>query len=424
MKRLIALMSTGVLVLAGCYVASADTTTKFEDSQITFSPNKGIDTAENAKRLKQETTGTITVATQEISSIKIRAKGVAYQGVWPNMRVSINGTVIADQSVDSGDFQEYLFPVNIPAGNNAISVAFTNEACGWWIFSYICNRALLIDWVEIVQGDTPTTTPTTTTTTPPAPVDPGSKYVALGDSYSSGWGAGDYDNSGCGRSGNAAAHGIAADLGYDLVFKACGGADTSHILSKSLAGEPKQIDAVTSDADLVTLTIGGNDSALMWMLEFCVKTGNCITADWFGAMFISQMNQKINATKDKVIQVLNAIIAKAPNAKILIAGYPYILPAPGQPRDRCTKWLTAKEQDMFADATIRTNNKIKEAVLEIGNPKVKFMDPIPFFPLGKDGCSSASDKYMIGTEIALSNGGWHPNAIGQDLYRQLYESGL
>lgn len=47
-------------------------------------------------------------------------------------------------------------------------------------------------------------------------------------------------------------------MGLNLVDVSCGGATTAHILGAWSELAP-QIDAVTSDTKLVTVTIGGND---------------------------------------------------------------------------------------------------------------------------------------------------------------------
>ena len=138
-------------------------------------------------------------------------------------------------------------------------------------------------------------------------------YVALGDSYASGLGAGDYGPSGsCDRSSHAAdqlwsnANGPAA-----FSFVACSGATTSDVLNSQVA-------AVTSSTTLVTLTIGGNDVGFASVMETCViwGTGSCVSAI---SSAESQASSTLPAAYDNV---LNAIRAKAPNARIVFLDYP------------------------------------------------------------------------------------------------------
>ncbi len=58
---------------------------------------------------------------------------------------------------------------------------------------------------------------------------------------------------------------LAAQLRLRLTDASCGGATTAHVLAP-WNELPAQIDAVTSDTRLVTITIGGNDLNYMGVL--------------------------------------------------------------------------------------------------------------------------------------------------------------
>ena len=62
-----------------------------------------------------------------------------------------------------------------------------------------------------------------------------------------------------GRSGNNYAHLVAAELGLDLVDVSYSGATTAHLLDTRQDDAPPQLDALTPDTALVTITCGGND---------------------------------------------------------------------------------------------------------------------------------------------------------------------
>ena len=101
----------------------------------------------------------------------------------------------------------------------------------------------------------------------PAAADPvaaAGKYVALGDSYASGTGAGDYGDSGsCKRSANAYAQLWANANGpAAFSFVACSGAVTSDVLAN-------QVGAITADTELVTISIGGNDAGFADVMTDC-----------------------------------------------------------------------------------------------------------------------------------------------------------
>src|SRR5690242_4241737 len=92
-------------------------------------------------------------------------------------------------------------------------------------------------------------------TAPPAHA-AGTAYVALGDSYSAGVGAGSYLGSSgdCKRSTKSYPYlWYAAHSPSSFSFVACSGAKTGDVLSSQLA-------ALGSATTLVSITIGGNDA--------------------------------------------------------------------------------------------------------------------------------------------------------------------
>ncbi len=101
------------------------------------------------------------------------------------------------------------------------------------------------------------TVPNTTSSALPV----GARYVAMGSSYASGPGvthAADARDPRCTRSNDNYAHQLARRLQLELVDVSCGGATTKHVL-EGWSELPPQIDALTPDTALVTVTIGGND---------------------------------------------------------------------------------------------------------------------------------------------------------------------
>ena len=91
------------------------------------------------------------------------------------------------------------------------------------------------------------------------------RYVALGDSYSAASGVLPPDPAApfnCIRSTANYPHLIAAAIGAELTDVTCGGADTSDYFTPQYDNVPPQLDAVTADTDLITMTIGGNDSGV------------------------------------------------------------------------------------------------------------------------------------------------------------------
>lgn len=277
--------------------------------------------------------------------------------------------------------------------------------------------------------------------TPTTNIPPKSVYVAMGDSYSAGGGADRtpenptidvtvYDTSTkCYRSKNAAQYLVAKERDYTLIDATCGGAVTDNILSTDLQDQPPQLTKLTSDTKLVTMTIGGNDTALLYALN-CMQTSDCEN----NVLMAGLMNLRIHNLPTNLTAIYQRIKEKAPQAAIRHAGYPYILAAPGEPAGTCSAWLTAGEQKTFHEFLTATNNKIKQTIEEFAKNNsvdAKYVDPLaadsPFMQRDAgqllDGCSTSMKRYMNGPNDTIE-GTWHPNIYGQRHYADLYEKSL
>lgn len=137
-------------------------------------------------------------------------------------------------------------------------------------------------------------------------------YVALGDSYSSGVGAGPYDLSTCLRSQKsyaplwAAAHQVTS-----FRFPACGGAVTADVISS-------QVGSLSSSTTLVTITIGGNDAGFADVMTSCRfgSTSSCESAvNGSRAFATTTLPGRLDTT-------YSAIRDRAPAARLVVLGYP------------------------------------------------------------------------------------------------------
>lgn len=141
---------------------------------------------------------------------------------------------------------------------------------------------------------------------------PAVNYVALGDSYSSGVGAGSYGDSGnCKRSANAYpqlwanSHDVAS---FD--FLACSGARTSDVLDQAAS--------LDASATLVTVSVGGNDAGFADVMIDCTlgTDQQCIDrvedAKTYARNTLPGLLDNVYATLE----------SRAPNAEIVVLGYP------------------------------------------------------------------------------------------------------
>jgi lysophospholipase L1-like esterase len=166
------------------------------------------------------------------------------------------------------------------------------------------------------------------------------RYVAMGDSYSSGEGTYEYINTGnsCHRSNKSYVGFVAEKLELgDPLFVACSGAmtDDFYVANPKNANEPAQLERLNSNSAVVTLTIGGNDLGFDKILRRCLNyPGNggfgCSkdqvlrrSVDDRMAMLSGRAAGSVDGrVVHKLADLYKDIKARAPQAKIYVGGYP------------------------------------------------------------------------------------------------------
>jgi lysophospholipase L1-like esterase len=254
----------------------------------------------------------------------------------------------------------------------------------------------------------------------PAAADPAvpSHYVALGDSYTAGPGIPTQtpDSGGCGRSDHNYPRLVAAALGVSqFTDVSCGSATTAHMtapqaLPGGLTNGP-QFDALTPDADLVTLGIGGNDIGFGGIIVTCVRLSLLLPV---GAPCRhhytrngDELGTRIDATAAKVATVLAAIRERAPKARILVVGYPVILPATGP---GCWPLMPIAVGDVawLREVEGRLNTMLADEAAAAG---ATFVDTYSS-SVGHDVCRLPGRKWVEGLLPTAPASPVHPNALG------------
>ena len=161
-----------------------------------------------------------------------------------------------------------------------------------------------------------------------APCDPISSmdYVAMGDSYSAGFGLLDASGS-CFRSANQSYPELVNDaLGFATFNNVtCSGAETADFYAAQ-GSNPAQLSALSASTDVVTMTIGGNDLGFTDILTNCALLPDC--RGTYGGSGLPTLTAQVSGpVGDAIEAALVAAAAAAPNAEIFIMGYPDILPA-------------------------------------------------------------------------------------------------
>ena len=230
---------------------------------------------------------------------------------------------------------------------------------------------------------------------PPGASAAAGSYVALGDSYSSGVGTGAYidDGSSCQRSVYAYPSLIAAAKGYALNFRACGGANVPDITSG-------QLSALSTSTNYVTISVGGNDAGFSDVLTECALPA--WASDCAGSVQTAQ--NYINNTLPASLSTLYASIkSKAPNAKVVTAGYPRLFN--GEDCNAGTFFSPDDESRLNATADL-INSRISAAASAKG---FGFVNPTNAF-VGHAICDSP--EWINGLSNPVSES-FHPNRAGQ-----------
>ncbi len=171
----------------------------------------------------------------------------------------------------------------------------------------------------------------------------------MGSSYAAGPGVttpADQPATRCARSRDNYAHQVARRLGLDLVDASCSGATTANLLTpwREL---PAQVEAVTADTRLVTMTIGGND------LDFVgnLNAASCRATLGAACPAVQPPDEDSYAAVERALhQVVAAVRARAPGARIVFVEYPAVLPAAGV----CARTpMTGADADMLRTTAAR-----------------------------------------------------------------------
>ncbi|GAA1881635.1 SGNH/GDSL hydrolase family protein [Lapillicoccus jejuensis] len=241
-------------------------------------------------------------------------------------------------------------------------------------------------------------------------------YVALGDSYSSAAGVMPQvpgAPAACSRSLLNFAHDIAtATRASSFTDVTCSGAKTSDFFTSQLAGVAPQLDAVTKQTRLVTMTIGGNDGDVFATSFFgCASvaasdpTGNPCEQK-FGNTFVNAIR---TTTYPNLVKTLTAVRAKAPNATVVIVGYPTILPAVGSPACLSSVPIALGDVPWLGKQQAVLNNAVRRAALATGAVYVDMTNA----SMGHDACQPEGTRWIEPAIGPVNAFPIHPNAQGE-----------
>ncbi|WP_225438321.1 SGNH/GDSL hydrolase family protein [Candidatus Frankia nodulisporulans] len=240
-----------------------------------------------------------------------------------------------------------------------------------------------------------------------APTEPRT-LAALGDSYSSGEGTPPFDtvDPRCRHSAQAWPRLLTTldpSISID-VFAACAGA-TTEALTSPFRGELPQITQLREASpapDVVTITIGGNDAGFSRVIVSCYTwkcfwTGN----DKYERDYVSK------ELPDLLVASYKAMKVAAPDSRILVVGYPSIIPS-SQSKNTC-RWLSNSERGQLTRLNSLLNQVIRQSAAKAGVEYVSTDRALR----GHELCTKDSWVAPISVFAPARDLSAHPNADGQ-----------
>jgi lysophospholipase L1-like esterase len=247
----------------------------------------------------------------------------------------------------------------------------------------------------------------------------GPRYVSLGDSYTSGPLIPDLTGRplGCLRSNHDYPSLVAAAIGTSsFTDVSCVGADTTNMTGPEGVGigtNRPQLNALTKATTLVTLGIGGNDVGFSDIVLVCAALS---LTDPFGAPCkehytsggTDRLARAVAQTGPKVGAVLAQIHKRAPAARVILVGYPVILPNTGR---GCWPLVPFAFGDVpyLRGLELQMNRVLASEAAAHGATYVNtYTDSI-----GHDLCRGPGTRWIEGIVPTSLAAPVHPNALGE-----------
>ncbi len=196
----------------------------------------------------------------------------------------------------------------------------------------------------------------------------------------------------------------------------CQGADTTNMTGSEqvpLGANPPEFSALTAATSLVTVQIGGND------INFINIVINCTTLSFtdplgspcrshYSSGGTDRLAGAVARTRPKVAAVLRGIRKRAPNARVLLVGYPAILPASG---NGCWPVVPIAHGDVpyLRGIELKLNRMLATVAAANG---ATYVDTYTA-SIGHDACQALDKKWVEGLVPTSVAAPFHPNALGE-----------
>ena len=239
----------------------------------------------------------------------------------------------------------------------------------------------------------------------PLPV--GARYVAMGSSSASGPLLGTAQPGSparCARSAINYPSLLAQRLGLTLVDVSCGGAKTLHILGP-WNELPAQIESVTTDTRLVTLSIGGNDLGYVAGLIAASCRAGAPYRPGPCAQKVAPTEQDFVKVESNLLEIIRQVSVRAPQARlVLVKNITLVPPAP-------CKAVTIDPADAATSRAISL--RLAVIVAKVARETGSTLLPADIMSRQHTACSAEPWSNGMSPGYDGSKGApWHANAAG------------
>lgn len=240
--------------------------------------------------------------------------------------------------------------------------------------------------------------------------------VSLGSSFAAGPLIPPVVDEDAGRSGRNYPHLAAARLGAELVDLTVSGATTATILDEqqtTYSGKvfAPQIDGVPHDADVVTITAGGNDldyTGSMLFAAFRRLDPEHPVSRYLAPRFPDGLQEPsedmVRAAETGLVRIVEGVAARTVDARIVLVDYLTVI-GEGPSGEA---WFDAAERELFLRTRTALEGAYLRAAEQTGAELVRMSE------LSREHGLDSAEPWVRGllTRPALSTGSFHPNEAG------------
>ena len=254
---------------------------------------------------------------------------------------------------------------------------------------------------------------------PSLPLVAGDHYVAMGSSFAAGPGIAPRSPDsprGARRSAANYASLLAGRLGLDLTDVSFSGVTAAQLVDGTRR-HPAQIEALTPDTRLVTVTCGGNDVGYIPVLSLSSlrRTMRAVPRlRRFVDEYVAATDARFELLPATFDRLLTAVRDRAPEATVVVVDYPTLLPPEGVP--------AAPLPDGIADWGRRTAQRLADETAEAAERAGCLL--VTASIASRDHHAWAAEPWSHGFRFGRGVAAYHPNAEGMRAMADLIERAL